>query len=144
MIDEMRRLAREKDTCVLATVSRGKPHCSLMAYACDDGGTEIYMATLRETNKYRNLEENPFVSLLIDTREERPGTEGRETKAMTVSGIFERIEDDAKRAVVRDKLLARHPHLSQILDHPDADLLCIRITSFLLLNGLVEAHFEEP
>ena len=144
MIDEMRRLVRRKDTCVLATVSQGKPHCSLMAYSCDDGCTEIYMATLRETKKYRNLKENPFVSLLIDTREDRPGTEGRETRAMTVSGIFERIEDVAKRSLVRDKLRARHPHLSQILDHPDADLLCIRITSFLLLNGLVEAHFEEP
>ena len=28
MIDRMKTLLREKDTCVLATVSRGKPHCS--------------------------------------------------------------------------------------------------------------------
>jgi len=143
MLDRMKRLAKDKDTCVLATVSQAKPHCSLMAYACDDGCSEIYMATLKETKKYRSLRENPFVSLLIDTREEHPDPRRQKAKAMTVSGVFEKIEDGAKKARVRAKLLERHPQLREILDHPDAELLCIRITSFLLLDGLTEAHFEE-
>jgi len=32
MLDQMKALAREKNTCVLATDAGGKPYCSLMAY----------------------------------------------------------------------------------------------------------------
>ena len=71
MLERMKAVVREKDICVLATVSGDKPHCSLMAYAADDDCREIYMVTHRKTNKYKNLKENPAVSLLIDTREER-------------------------------------------------------------------------
>jgi len=71
MLEEMKALAKQKDICVLATVSDGNPHCSLMAYATDDDCREIYMITQKGTKKYKNLIKNPSVSLLIDTREEQ-------------------------------------------------------------------------
>ena len=143
MIELMKKLAKEKDICVLATVSGEKPHCSLMAYTTDDDCSEIYMATYRDTRKFKNLMENPSVSLLIDTREEHKGSHRPEAKAMTVSGAFERLEDDDKRTAARAGLLKRHPHLREFLDHPDAEIICIKILSFLLLDGLTDAHFEE-
>ena len=143
MIELMKKLAKEKDICVLATVSGEKPHCSLMAYTTDDDCSEIYMATYRSTKKFKNLMENPSVSLLIDTREEHRGSHRPEAKAMTVSGAFERLEDNQKSARVRTRLLSRHPHLKEFLDHPDAEVICIKIHSFLLLDGLTDAHFEE-
>ena len=142
MLDQMKRLAREKDLCVLATVSDGKPHCSLMAYAAADDASEIYMVTHKQTKKYRNLMENPAVSLLIDTREDHPGPDRLKARAMTVSGICEGIKEEGKRSFVRARLLERHPHLRSFLDHPDAELLCIRVSSFLLLDGLTDLHFE--
>lgn len=45
MLETMKALVKEKDMCVLATVSDNKPHCSLMAYASNKTGLEIYMAT---------------------------------------------------------------------------------------------------
>jgi len=84
MIELMKKLAKEKDICVLATVSGEKPHCSLMAYTTDDDCSEIYMATYRSTKKFK-----------------------------------------------------------EFLDHPDAEVICIKIHSFLLLDGLTDAHFEE-
>jgi nitroimidazol reductase NimA-like FMN-containing flavoprotein (pyridoxamine 5'-phosphate oxidase superfamily) len=143
MIELMKKLAKEKDICVLATVSGEKPHCSLMAYTTDDDCSEIYMATHRGTKKFKNLLENPSVSLLIDTREEHKGSHRPEAKAMTVSGAFERLQDSQKKAQVRASLLGRHPHLKEFLDHPDAEVICIKIRSFLLLDGLTDAHFEE-
>jgi nitroimidazol reductase NimA-like FMN-containing flavoprotein (pyridoxamine 5'-phosphate oxidase superfamily) len=143
MIESMKKLAKEKDICVLATVSGEKPHCSLMAYATDDDCSEIYMATHRGTKKFRNLMENPSVSLLIDTREEHKGSHRPEAKAMTVSGAFERLEDDQQTLWARARLLNRHPHLKEFMDHPDAEVICIKIRSFLLLDGLTDAHFEE-
>jgi nitroimidazol reductase NimA-like FMN-containing flavoprotein (pyridoxamine 5'-phosphate oxidase superfamily) len=143
MIELMKRLAKENDICVLATVSGEKPHCSLMAYTTDDDCGEIYMATHRGTKKFKNLMENPSVSLLIDTREEHKGSRRPEAKAMTVSGSFERLEDNQKKVWARARLLNRHPHFKEFMDHPDAEVICIKIRSFLLLDGLTDAHFEE-
>lgn len=143
MIEKMKALIKEKDICVLATVSSGKPHCSLMAYVTDDDCCEIYMATRRQTTKYANLEKNPSVSLLVDTREEHYGSRRPNAKALTVSGVFQSIDDEEKRAFLRAQLLKRHPHLKAFLDYSDAEIFSVKVTSFLLLDGLTNAHFEQ-
>jgi nitroimidazol reductase NimA-like FMN-containing flavoprotein (pyridoxamine 5'-phosphate oxidase superfamily) len=142
-LEKMKQLAKEKDICVLATASGGTPHCSLMAYVVDDGCREIYMATFKNTTKFKNLMENPDVSLLIDTRDEHAGPRRPEAKAMTVDGTFQEIEDENQKHRIRAKLLKRHPHLREFLAHPDAEVFSIKIRSFLLLDGLTDAHFEE-
>jgi nitroimidazol reductase NimA-like FMN-containing flavoprotein (pyridoxamine 5'-phosphate oxidase superfamily) len=139
MLAEMKALAREKNICVLATVGDRKPHCSLMAYVTDENCTEIYMVTHKNTNKYKNLMENPSVSLLIDTREISPRTRA---KALTVEGTCAAIEGEKKRQEVQTMLLDVHPHLSEFINHSEAEILCVRIQSFLLLDGLQEAHYQ--
>jgi nitroimidazol reductase NimA-like FMN-containing flavoprotein (pyridoxamine 5'-phosphate oxidase superfamily) len=117
MLERIKALVKEKDICVLATVSGDKPHCSLMAYVTDDDCREIYMVTQRESRKYENLMKNRSVSLLIDTREENLGSRRPEAKALTVSGTFKKINNKNKKFQVRSKL-------------------------FLLLDGLTDAHYE--
>lgn len=34
------------------------------------------------------------------------------------------------------------PTTLEFMNDPDAVILCIRVSSFLLLEGLMEAHFE--
>lgn len=143
MLDTMKALVKEKDTCVLATVGQGCPHCSLMSYVADDDCSEIYMVTQKDSRKYRNLMENPLVSLLIDTREDHTGHKRLEARALTVAGTLQPMEDPPKYNSVREKLLARHPQLDEFLNQPDAAILCIKISSFLLLDGLKDAYFEE-
>jgi nitroimidazol reductase NimA-like FMN-containing flavoprotein (pyridoxamine 5'-phosphate oxidase superfamily) len=139
MLAEMKALAREKNICVLATVGGQKPHCSLMAYATDENCTEIYMVTHKNTNKYKNLMENPSVSLLIDTREISPRTKA---KALTVEGVCTAIKREEKRKKVHARILEVHPNLSEFINHPETEILCVRIQSFLLLDGLQEAHYQ--
>jgi nitroimidazol reductase NimA-like FMN-containing flavoprotein (pyridoxamine 5'-phosphate oxidase superfamily) len=143
MIEEMKALAKRRDMCVLATVADGVPHCSLMAYVTDEDCREIYMVTNKKTQKFKNLIQNPSVSLLIDTRDEHPGGHRRETKALTVSGLCQEIGDEDKITMVRAKLLETHPQLQTFFDDPDVGVVSVKITSFLLLDGLKEAHFEE-
>ena len=142
MIEKMKTLVKEKDVCVMATVSGGNPHCSLMAYVTDDDCSEIYMVTHKHTKKYENLKENPSVSLLIDTREENPGPHRSGAKALTVSGFYQKMNSEKRKERFRTKLLERHPHMRAFINHPDAEVLCIKIDSFLLLEGLEGAHFE--
>jgi len=139
ILKEIKALAREKNICVLATVADGKPHCSLMAYVTDENCKEIYMVTHKNTTKYENLINNPSVSLLIDTRDISPLSQA---KALTIEGTCTAIESKEKREKVRDRLLAVHPHLAGFINHPEAEVLRIKICSFLLLNGLQEAHFQ--
>ncbi len=86
MRGDIRKMILENKVCALATVSGDVPHCSLMSYAVDEDGRKLYMATLQDTKKYRNLAANPHVSVLIDTRD----SEGKgNTRALTISGVFE-------------------------------------------------------
>lgn len=142
MLEEMRAIVKGNDLCVLATVSEGRPHCSLMSYISDEEGQEVYLVSHKETKKYSNLIENPTVSLLIDTREEEKGRRRIDIKALTVSGEFQIINDAGKKALIRAKFLKRHPHLADFLNDPGAEIFSIRIRSFQLLDGVKNAFFE--
>ena len=139
----MKEIVREKDTCVLATVSQGYPHCSLMAYVSNNECSEIYMVTQKDSRKYRNLMENPQVSLLIDTREDHHGQKQTQSMALTVAGKLQQTDNPSKYHSMRESLLDRHPRLNDFLNQPDAAIICIRISSFLLLDGLEDAYYEE-
>jgi nitroimidazol reductase NimA-like FMN-containing flavoprotein (pyridoxamine 5'-phosphate oxidase superfamily) len=142
MIEKMKALVKQKDICVLATVSKNNPHCSLMAYVTDNDCREIYMVTNRQTTKFKNLSANPSVSLLIDTREEHPGIQRNDTQALTVTGVYQEIQDEAMKIRIRSKLLKKHPHIKGLMEMPDAEIFCIKVKSFLLLDGVSDAHFE--
>jgi nitroimidazol reductase NimA-like FMN-containing flavoprotein (pyridoxamine 5'-phosphate oxidase superfamily) len=141
MLEKMKALAKKKDTCVLATVSGVEPHCSLMSYATDDDCREIYMITHKQTKKYRNLLHNGKVSLLIDTREEDQAVGREVTKALTINGVFQKIEDQQEKKGAVDRLLERHPHLRKFADTPDAEVFAVRIKSFQLLEGISDSSF---
>ncbi len=143
MIERMKALVREKDSCVLATVSSGKPHCSLMSYIADPECREIFMVTHPQTRKYKNLQENPCVSLLIDTREEDRNLGVGQKKALTISGIFQKVDPSRKKGILA-KFLARHPQLKELVDDPEAVLISVRVQSFQLLQGVRDAYFAEP
>ncbi|MBA4396061.1 MAG: pyridoxamine 5'-phosphate oxidase family protein [Syntrophus sp. (in: bacteria)] len=141
MLEKMKDLVISQNVCVLATVSGDQPHCSLMSYATDADCREMFMVTFRNTRKYRNLTDNPAVSLLIDTREEDRGDNRHQARALTVNGVFEEVKDQTKRDMIKARLLERHPHLVALTDHPDAAFFTVHIKSLQLLEGIEEASF---
>lgn len=138
MLTMMNDLLRSKNTCVLATCAADIPHCSLMAYIVSDDCREVLMATHAGTRKFRNIRENPAVSLLVDAREEAPRSGAW---ALTVEGECAWARDDVQAGHARARLLAVHPHLEAFLAHQEAVILTVRITSFLLLRGLTDAAY---
>lgn len=142
MLDKIKTLVKKKDMAVLATVSNGQPHCSLMAYLCNDTCTEIYMVTYRNTQKYKNLLKNPAVGVLIDTRDEDMALDRRNVKALTITGRYEEVKEMEKKAAIRQDMMKRHPHLRGILLDEDGEIIAIKIVSFLLLDGPTDAYFE--
>jgi len=142
VVHRMKALIQSKDSCVLATSARDEPHCSLMVYTADEQCREIYMVTYRKGTKYANLKENPNVSLLIDTREEHQGEDRPKAMALTVNGMFEEVQEPGRRAVVARQLMERHPHIADLVNHAEAAVFAVKVTSFLLLDGLTDAHYH--
>jgi len=138
MLEKMKALIRKKDVCVLATVSGDKPYCSLMAYIADETCEEIYMVTHKNTTKFDNLQKNPWVSLLIDSRETQPRSNAQ---ALTIAGVFIPLIDKNKKQKLRDRMLESFPHMKDFIHHPESELIRIQINSLLLLDGLTESHF---
>ena len=143
MLKKMKKLVKDKDVCVLATVTEKQPHCSLMSYVPDRECREIYMMTQKGTKKYRNLVANKTVSLLIDTREEDCGADRAKIRALTVTGVFSASGDKAKKKLVRQKLLKKHPQLKPFADDPDAEVFAVKVKSFQLLDGVKNSYFEK-
>ena len=140
MRSDIQKIISENKVCVMATVAGDAPHCSLMSYATNNDCREIYMATLKDTKKYRNLIVNPSVSLLIDTRDADP--KGK-TKALTVTGIVQAINNDKKIADIRKTLLKKHPDLKDFFNDPDARIIVIKATALQLLDNVTDSYFEQ-
>lgn len=138
MLEKMKNFVKKKNVCVFSTVSGNKPYCSLMAYITDATCEEIYMVTHKNTTKFSNLQKNPWVSLLIDSRETKPRSNAQ---ALTIDGVFIPLIDENKKQKIRVKMLKSFPHMKNFIHHPESELIRIKIRSFLLLDGLTESHF---
>jgi hypothetical protein len=94
--------------------------------------------THKNTTKFNNLQKNPSVSLLIDSRETQPRANAQ---ALTIDGVFIPLIDEDKKQNIRDRMLESFPHMKNFLHHPESEIIRIKINSFLLLDGLTESHF---
>ncbi len=139
MINKMKALLRQKNSCVLATTDGVIPHCSLMAYITLESASRLYLVTPRNTKKFRNINQNPNVSLLIDTRGEQ---DRGKTKALTVTGTCFTLKDDEEISSVRKTFIRLHPHLDGLIRKEEVAFLCVEFDSFLLLDGPERAHHE--
>ena len=138
MLAEMIDLVQNNTICVLATSAGNAPYCSLMAYVAGDDGREIHMVTHRTSKKFRNLSDNPAVSLLIDSRGESPRSR---VQALTIEGSCTAIREESARQAARTRLLAAHPHLEEFMADSESEILCVRIQACLLLKGLTESLY---
>lgn len=139
--EKVRALIEGQGTCVLATASKNRPHCSLMAYVTNVSCDEIYLMTLKDSRKYQNMLVNPAVSLLIDTRQDAPKSGQQETIALTLSGRFQTIMEDTERVRIRKGLSRRHPRLKDFFENPEGEPVRIIIESVLLLEGPTKAIY---
>ena len=92
---------------------------------------------------FRNLAANRTVRLLIDSREEDCGADRARIKALTVNGVFSAISDTAKKKLVRQKLLKKHPQLKPFAEDPDAEVFAVKVKSLQLLDGVKDSYFAK-
>lgn len=138
MLEKIKDFVRNKNIAVLSTASGNKPRCSLMAYITNETCEEIYMVSHKNTTKFNNLQNNPFVSLLIDSRETKPRSNAQ---ALTIEGVFVPLLDENNKQKIKERMLKSFPHMKDFIQHPESEIIRIKINSFLLLKGLTESYF---
>jgi heme iron utilization protein len=111
---------------VLATSDGGKPYTSLIAYALTPDCQTVIFATKKATQKYRNLKEQPSVSILIDNRSQTPEDLGR-AEAVTLLGTASLVRVGARREEFAAVFTARHPQLTAFVNDPGTALLAMTI-----------------
>ncbi|MBN2141186.1 MAG: pyridoxamine 5'-phosphate oxidase family protein [Desulfovibrionaceae bacterium] len=142
MLNKIRTMAREADVCVLATCRDGAAHCSLMAYVAGEDD-RFYMVASAGSKKYQNLEANPRASLLIDDRDRQPKSGRGDISALTVSAFRRDMSGDEEKVALA-RLLERHPRIRALASRPEARIVCLKASGYLLAQGVDKATYVDP
>lgn len=132
MAGRLNDLFASQSLAVLATVCDGQPYCSLVAFASSSDFREIYFATRRNTRKFRNIQAQSRVSLLVDTRSNR-GTDFQDAVAVTVLGEV-REPTNLERQERLNIFLEKVPHLREFADSEDCALLIVDVETYLVVS----------
>jgi len=115
---------------VLATEGGGQPHASFMAYATLDEGRRLVFATYRDTRKYRNLQHNARVALLVD------GKAASGTR-LAVTAVGRAVEVEASRREAALAAHARaHPELAEFAAASESALFMVEVDWFESAAGI--------
>jgi heme iron utilization protein len=114
---------------VLNTVGQGLPHSSLVSFASTDDMRSLVFVTGRNTRKYRNMEENSNVSLLIDNRTNKP-SDTSQAIAITAVGTCREATDN--NSLLQAVFLARHPQLRHFAEAPGNAIMRVIIREYIV------------
>ena len=138
-INEALAILKSAHIGVLATVSEGVPHTSLMACAFDEKNFNMIMATETGTRKFKNIAANPRVSLLIDTRLTDALQDSASIKAVSLSGLAS-VAPEAEKSKALALLATTNPKLAYFFSRPGISVIRIAVSSVLFLDGPVNSH----
>ena len=117
---------------VLSSNMNDQPYPSLIAFAHTDDLKNILFATLRNSNKYENIKNNPKISMLIDNRGNSP-EDISDAIAVSVFGTVSEVDSEVDKCM--GIYLDKHPYLKEFLEMADCALLKINIDQFKVVSN---------
>lgn len=138
MITAIRALCAEQYIAVLCTQYQGQPFGNLVAFAISDDYRYLCFPTDRNTRKFRNLDADPRVALLIDSRHGYPD-DLRDAHALTVSGRVV-MPDDTVQSSLRATFLVRHPQFHAFMALPTTVLMVIMAAQYDLVSDFEQVR----
>jgi hypothetical protein len=113
-----------------------------MAYAFSEGLEEIYLASLENTQKVKNMRLHPCVTCLWDNRS-GTGTDHIEGVAMSGFGQAFELEAESLRSA-RGLLLQRNATLESLLFDPSVIIFALRIDRYQWVEGYKNSVSYKP
>jgi heme iron utilization protein len=120
---------------VLATDADGMPYTSLVSFALTPDSKGVVFITPKPTRKYKNILQNKYVSLLIDTRA-NTAKDYLLAEAVTIMGLAKPVRSSAKKAELSELFIRKHPRFKEFVLSPETALIyvditrCIHVTRF--------------
>ena len=114
---------------VLNTLGEGLPYSNLVSFAVTENLRALVFVTSRNTRKYRNIQENKNISLLIDNRTNRPSDV---SQAIAITAIGTACEEVENRSSLQAIFLARHPQLKQFVDEQNNAIMLITVSEYII------------
>ena len=119
---------------VLATEGNGQPHASLIAITPLGNCRQLIFATYRNTLKYRNIEYNSKVAILIESEGVNKG-DLRVRIVLTIIGYIEEISI-TENEVAYQAHLKRHPEMESFMLSSDCALIRVIAQSYQIVRGI--------
>ena len=125
----LREVVSTQYFAVLNTLGQGLPYSNLVSFAATDDLKSLVFVTGRNTRKYRNIQDNHNISLLIDNRSNKP-SDTSQAIAITVVGTAR--EEIDNKSLFQAILLARHPQLRHFVEAPDNAIMLVTIREYIV------------
>ena len=130
---EIASLLEQQVQCVLATIDDRRPCQHMMAFACSEDLSRIYLATYMDTRKYRNMLSNPMVSILWDNRS---GSADDHVQGISLIALGRaELLDGPSQADIGQALLARNPALKSLLEDQSCRIFVVRVEDYQWTRG---------
>jgi nitroimidazol reductase NimA-like FMN-containing flavoprotein (pyridoxamine 5'-phosphate oxidase superfamily) len=135
-------LLKQQAQCVLATLGDEELALHLMAYAISTDLDEIYLASLENTQKVKNMRANPNVTCLWDNR---TGKNDDHIAGLAMSGFGKAHELTAESARSAQRLLLqRNATLKQLLSEPSIVIFALQIDRYQWVEGYTRVIIYKP
>ena len=135
-LTRLRELFAVQRFAVLATTENGQPYLSLMAFAATGDLQYLLIATNKATRKYRNIQADARIALLVDNRANLPA-DTEESLAVTALGQATEVAA-SDRDQFLNLYLAKHPRLEKFVSSPECALIRVKVERYLVVS-----HFQE-
>jgi nitroimidazol reductase NimA-like FMN-containing flavoprotein (pyridoxamine 5'-phosphate oxidase superfamily) len=136
--ERLQRLLSKQPLGVLATCSDRRVHATLVAFASTDDMRYIVFATYRDTRKFRMLEDNPRVAMLVDDRT-NDASDFSDACAVTAHGKTAEVESDRLNELT-EIYLRKHPHLEDFVSAPDCVMVRMKVDKYDLVGNFQDVH----
>lgn len=134
----IRSVLERQKLAVLATAGHEYPYCTLVGFAYTKDLRSIVFATVRDTHKFKNIQADTNVSLLIDTRTNSVD-DFKDATAVTALGTAGEVSG-TRRGTYRRLYLARHPHLRDFVDSPNTALVRVAVCRYIVVQRFQEVR----
>ena len=146
--DDIRRqitdLCSSQKLAVLCTYRESQPYASLVAFVTSEDLRYLYFITPKTTRKFKNLEANPQISVLVNSSENQESDFHR-AMAVTVIGKAAEVLGRKREGPIK-RYLEMHPYLEEFAKSPTCALVQVKVKSYFLVRNfqnVMELHIHE-
>lgn len=133
MENKLRKLFESQLNGALATSKNSTPYLCLVSFLVSDDFRYAFFATKRARLKYRHMQANPSVALLIDNTMNQP-TDVNEAVSVTIQGTVIDIKG-AKRIQYSNLLAERHPKIKDFVKDTDTAIMQVTIKKMYVVSN---------